>query len=393
MTSTLITRALLAVPPDIPDGKAKVRLFDARTRGLICERRRTCTTFYFRYTDPRGRSREIKLGRLGDITLDQARRRAEQLRAETSLGADPMADAEKRKAVPTVAEVIDERYMPHVRDRLRSHATVAVFCRRISAALGRKALDEVTAADVSGFRKRLMESGLSNASVNRHLATLRSMFNLARRWDLYEGRNPAASPGMLAETHRDVYLTAQETQALVRALDAEPDRDAAAAILLLVLTGARKGEVLTARWEHVDLSRRLLTVPRSKSGRTRHIPLNALAVRVLIHQHERHRRAGDGGFVFPGRKPGRPIEDLRGPWKRAKEAAGLLPSTRLHDLRHSFASALANQGVPLNEIGVILGHSQLATTVRYAHHAPDRLVATAAIAARAWNLLDGPGDT
>ena len=391
MPACPITKALLAAPPAVPEGKAKVRVFDTRTRGFIAEVRRSCITFYFRYTDARGRGREVKLGRLGDVTLEQARRRADQLKAETSLGADPVADADKRRAVPTVAAFIEERYMPHVRDRLRSHDTVAVFCRRITEALGRKALDEVTQADVASFRRRMMGTGLSNASVNRHLATLRSMFNLALRWQLYEGRNPAASPGMLRETHRDVYLSARETQALVRALDAEPNQDAAAALMLLIVTGARKSEVLTARWENVDLDRCLLTVPRSKSGKTRYIPLSELAVRVLVRQYQR-RRPGNGGYVFPGHRAGQPLEDLRGPWKRAKQAAGLLPDTRIHDLRHSFASALANQGVPLNEIGVILGHSQLATTARYAHHAPQRLVQTATVAAQAWNLLEGPGE-
>jgi integrase len=290
MPACPITKALLAAPPAVPEGKAKVRVFDTRTRGFIAEVRRSCITFYFRYTDARGRGREVKLGRLGDVTLEQARRRADQLKAETSLGADPVADADKRRAVPTVAAFIEERYMPHVRDRLRSHDTVAVFCRRITEALGRKALDEVSQADVASFRRRMMGTGLSNASVNRHLATLRSMFNLALRWQLYEGRNPAASPGMLRETHRDVYLTAQETQALVRALDAEPNQDAAAALMLLIVTGARKSEVLTARWENVDLDRCLLTVPRSKSGKTRYIPLSELAVRVLVRQYQRRVR-------------------------------------------------------------------------------------------------------
>lgn len=387
MPAALIGKALLANPPAVPDGQAKVRVFDTRTRGFIAEFRRNVVTFYFRYRDGRGRGREVKLGRLGDVSLEQARRRAEQLKAETSLGADPVADVERKKAVPTVAAFIADRYLPHVRDRLRSHGTVAVFCRRIEEAVGRKALDEVTQADVAAFRRRLMATGLSNATVNRHLATLRSMFNLARRWQINRGDNPAASPGMLPEQHRDTYLSATETQALVRALDAEPDQDAAAALMLLILTGARKSEILQAQWENVDLARSLLTIPRSKSGRPRHIPLSELAVRVLVRQYQRGRFKTTGP-VFPGRREGRSLEDLRGPWKRAKKAAGLPASTRIHDLRHSFASALANQGVPLNEIGVILGHSQLSTTARYAHHAPQRLVETATVAARSWNLLD-----
>lgn len=118
--------------------------------------------------------------------------------------------------------------------------------------------------------------------------------------------------------------------------------------MLLLLTGARKSEVLKARWEHVDRHRSLLTVLRAKSGRPRHIPLSPLAVRVIVHQHQRHRPGGDGGWVFPGKVVGKPLEDLRGPWKRAKAAAGLLPDTRIHDLRHTLLLPVltATRGAP-----------------------------------------------
>ena len=125
-------------------------------------------------------------------------------------------------------------------------------------------------------------------------------------------------------------------------------------------------------------------MPRSKNGRPRYIPLSPTAARVLELRY-RARKPGEAQ-VFPGNKPEQPLENLRGPWKRAKRLAGLPADLRIHDLRHSFASALANAGTPLSEIGVILGHRDLATTARYAHHAPQRLVATAAVAAKAWDL-------
>jgi integrase len=133
----------------------------------------------------------------------------------------------------------------------------------------------------SAHRAPKARPGLSNATVNRRLATLRSIFNLALKWQLFEGRNPAASPGMLPEQHRDKFLTAAETRALVKALDQEPNQDAAPALALLILTGARKQEVLRARWEFVDLDRGVLTVPLSKSGRPRYAPLSPAGVRVL----------------------------------------------------------------------------------------------------------------
>jgi integrase len=215
------------------------------------------------------------------------------------------------------------------------------------------------------------------------------MFNLALKWQLYEGRNPAASPGMLREVHRDRYLTSVETQALVKALDLEPCQDSASALALLIVTGARKSEVLLATWDLVDLDRGMLSVLRSKNGRPRQIPLSPVAVGILRRQASR--RVADNPHVFPSsRRPGRGLENLRGTWARAKRAAGLPADMRIHDLRHSFASALANAGTPLYEIGTVLGHRQLSTTTRYAHHAPQRLVETASTAARAWNLLPQP---
>jgi integrase len=189
---------------------------------------------------------------------------------------------------------------------------------------------------------------------------------------------------MLPETYRDLYLTPVQVQALLRALDRDVDQGAAAAIALLLFTGARSGEILGARWADVDLTLRLLTVPRSKAGRVHHIPLAPAAVQVLQVQHQ---RSAGHEFVFPGKLAGKPLSTLRHIWARAKKAAGLPADFRVHDLRHTFASALVSSGVPLYEVGVILGHSQLSTTRRYAHHAPQRLIETATLATKSWNLL------
>jgi len=135
----------------------------------------------------------------------------------------------------------------------------------------------------------------------------------------------------------------------------------------------------------------VLTVPLSESGRPRHIPLSSAAVWVL--QLQATRRVSNNPYVFPSRhKEGKPLEGLRRIWERANKAAGLPADLRIHDLRHSLASALANAGTPLYAIGAILGHKQLSTTTRYAHHSPQRMVETATAAARAWNLLPAPDE-
>ncbi len=243
----------------------------------------------------------------------------------------------------------------------------------------------VSSADVAALRQRMIAERLSPSTVNRHLAYVRACFNMAVKWQVVDGRNPAASPGMLRERQRDHYLSAVETQALLAALDASPSRSAAAALALLVVSGARKQEVLRARWEHVDLGRSAITVPKAKSGGARTIPLSPFAAEIVRRQLAA--REGDCPWVFPSSvDPARPVSDAKKVWLAAKRAAGLPDHIVIHSLRHSFASALANAGVPLFEIGRVLGHSQLATTTRYAHHAPERLVATAATAALAWDL-------
>ena len=119
---------------------------------------RTGTTFYFRYTDARGRAREIKLGRAPDVTVEQARRRAEQLKAQVSLGADPAAERARARAVPTLAEFARDRYLPHVREHLRSAGNIDAYLRlRVLPFLGARALDEVTQADVAALRRRLID--------------------------------------------------------------------------------------------------------------------------------------------------------------------------------------------------------------------------------------------
>jgi hypothetical protein len=171
MAKATITRAMMRDLPPPPEGSTKTRIFDDRLPGFIAERRQTGTTFYYRYTDHRRRSREVKLGRLGDVTVDQARRQAEQLRSSVSMGADPVAEKAKLRAVPVLAAFVRDRYLPHAQDTMRSAGNVEAYLRlRILPSLGRKALDEITQDDVAALRRRLVDAGLANGTVNRHPA-------------------------------------------------------------------------------------------------------------------------------------------------------------------------------------------------------------------------------
>jgi len=146
------------------------------------------------------------------------------------------------------------------------------------------------------------------------------------------------------------------------------DRPETAALLLLLLTGARKSEILKARREHVDLERGLLTVPLSKSGKPRHISLSREAAAVIRSLP----RIPGVPWLFPGRAPDKPLSDIYLFWNGLRRRIGL-DDVRVHDLRHTFAGFLVTAGHSLYEVQKLLGHSDPRTTMRYAHLGQDAL--------------------
>lgn len=375
---------LLKKPPLIPQGQKSLRVFDIILIGLFIEICRNCITFYVRVRNNCRQERNIKIGRYGEITLDQARNRAKELRAEARLGRDPAAALDRARTMPSMQDFITEHYTPYARANLRSFENCKAYSHRIITHMGRLTLDKVQVSDIQNFKTALMREGLANGTVNRHLATVRRVLNLAIKWRVFDGPNPAESPGMLPERSRDARLTDEQVSALMAAFKRMPDRNAVAAIQVLAFTGARRDEILKARWE--DLFDSVLTVPLSKSGKSRHIYLPTPVMEIL-NERRRHRDPANP-FIFPGHVVGASLVDVRRTWNRVKKLAGLPPTFRLHDLRHNFASALVNQGVPLSEVAILLGHSDPRVTLRYAHYAPDRLIETASKAFISWTTTD-----
>jgi integrase len=164
-------------------------------------------------------------------------------------------------------------------------------------------------------------------------------------------------------------LTPDEAERIITAIGEEKNRAAADAIMLVLLTGARRSEIAQAKWECVDWQKRTLLVPLSKSGRPRTIALSSAAIALLRSL----RPAADAGCIFPSPVTEHGSVYLYYPWDRIRRRAGLL-DVRLHDLRHSFASFLANEGVSLYVVQALLGHTQPRTTQRYAHLAQQTLL-------------------
>ena len=265
-------------------------------------------------------------------------------------------------------------YLPHVKLRKRSWRVDERIARQhLSPTFGGRRLADIQRHEVENWLYRLSSGGLAPATCNRILAVFKTICSLAAmRGLLPAGQSPCAgvSPFKI-HTQRERYLTQDDAQGLMRALE-KSDRPEAFAIRLLLLTGGRKNEILKARWENVRPDQRLLTVPLSKSGRPRHILLSEEAIKVLRALP----RSPGNPWLFPGHAPGKPLSDLYNFWNKLRRELGLA-DVRIHDLRHTFASFLVNAGHSLYEAQKMLGHGDPRTTMRYAHLGQASLLAAA----------------
>jgi integrase len=338
-----------------------------------------------------GRQRWITIGRHGSPwTPDTARREALRLLGLRAAGKDPALERDRQKGAVTIAELgtrFLQEYVPqHCKPRTAEEYQRAVQ-RYISPVLGRHRISDLTRADVAQFHHQFRDRPYQ---ANRSLAVLSKMMNLAEAWGLrIDQSNPVRHVKKYHEAKRERYLTREELQRLGAVLTAAQAKGTEspfviAAIGLLVLTGARLTEILTLKWQHVDLKNGVLRLPDSKTG-AKLIYLNPAAIRLLRTMPQ---MAGNPHLIA-GKKNGARLVNLQKPWHRIR-AEAKLNDVRIHDLRHNFASVAAGAGTSLLVIGKLLGHSQPQTTLRYAHLAPDPARAAAGVIGSTINAaMDG----
>ena len=287
------------------------------------------------------------------------------------------------RTAPTVRELAERFMKEHVQAK-RKTSTAKLYGglldNVILPALGARAVADVTRADVAALHHRHRATPVH---ANRMLLLISKLMNLAERWGLrVDGSNPARHVERFPEQARQRYLSGDEFKRLGTAMAAaargpvrvpgevEPvtlSPMALSAIGLLIFTGARRGEVLGLEWAHVDLEHELLTLPTSKTG-FKTVQLNAPARAILAALPH----VAGNPYVLPGLRRGQHLVNVNTTWESVRALAGL-KDLRLHDLRHSHASVGAGEGLSLPVIGALLGHSQPATTARYAHLATSPL--------------------
>jgi integrase len=312
---------------------------------------------------------ELTIGRYPEINASIARSEALQLRDLIRHGGDPIAERQLRRSAPTIKDLFDDYMERHAKVYKRPSSVVNDESHGrnfIVPKLGKVKVANLTRRDVETFHQSMRDRPYR---ANRVLSLLSKMMNLAKRWD-WRGDNPCQGVPRFPEERRDRWLSTEEIERLCDALDKYPIQSTANAVRLTLLTGARRGEILSARWEDFNLELGVWTKPshHTKQKRTEHVPLSAGALQMVSSMKEN----STSPFLFPGDVPDQPLQDIKKTWAAVCKAANL-EGVRLHDLRHTYASHLVSAGMSLPIVGRLLGHTQPQTTARYAHLADDPL--------------------
>lgn len=334
--------------------------------------------FFLSFRTRAGIERRPKLGEHPNMTLTQARAVARELLVKVAAGYDPVGDWQREKASPSVKELVDQYELDHARD-LKSGADIVKTLRlHVVPRIGTKKVGSVTYDDMKAIHDALKKTPYM---ANRVLSYSSKMFSLAETpwgYRTNEQGNPCKGVRRYAEKKRRRYATAGECRAIADILDkyVKSDPASVAFIYLLILSGARKSEIANARW--TILKGNVLHLEDSKTGaKPVFLPPQAMAVLAELP-------------VTSGTLTG--IKNPKKLWGTVRKRAGC-PDLRMHDLRHSFASAALDAGYTLEQIGELLGHASVQTTKRYAHLIDT--TAQAAVAKTASMIeakLEGRGD-
>ncbi|WP_455911190.1 phage integrase [Pseudomonas putida] len=346
------------------------------------------------------RGRKKTLGRVGILTLDQARTEATQYLAEARSHGEPLAVTQGRRGatLPSLRDFIEDTYMPWFKAHHKGHEKTQHTLSNNFDPIMSQRLDAITGRDLEQIRTGWMQAGNKASTVNRKMGSISGVFSRAVEWE-YIDTHPLAKLKQLKVDSKGVirYLAADETKRLRDALDARQDemraeRESANAwrtdrhkepmpsllelpftdhlkpmVLVSLNTGMRRGELFDLKWSAVNFDTKTITVAgaTTKTSDTRHIPMNKETIGVL---EAWKKQVSKSPYVFPGQGGGR-FEDVKSAWLKLLERAQI-DGFRWHDMRHDFASRLVMAGVPLNTVRDLLGHADIKMTLRYAHLAP-----------------------
>lgn len=311
--------------------------------------------------------RKKSFARCSDMPPDRARDLARKMFAQVAEGRDPVAEERKQLADAKTIADMEERYMREHAKPFKKAGSAELdeknWRLHILPVLGKTQVKEVSKADILSLHGSL---STTPATANQVLALLSKAFNLAEDWEWRDrNTNPCHKVKKYDIVERELILTLAQIRRMDETLTAmvkanEITQAFANLVRLLLLTGCRLREIMHAKREWVDETRRLLLLPDSKVGQRR-IALSPQAMAIIMTIPR------NSEWLIPGRVHGKPLITPYRVWDKVKKRAGLPAELRIHDLRHSAGSLGHMAGLSQKEIAIMLGHKQLSTTERYLH--------------------------
>jgi len=358
---------------DLDSPSSEQEWSDIECRGLRLSVSKNGRKFFcHRYTINQ-RKRSLRIGEFPAVSLQEARQTVNDNKNLISKGIDPFFEVEKQKTALTFKEYADTQYLPHAKENKKSwFHDYRIIHNDMVPVFGRYLLSAITKRDVQKYLDGITNRATGPTS-NRHRSLIMRMFHLAIEWD-YLTVNPCQGIRKHRENPaRELFLNPEEIGRLLTALDQIPQRVSACAVKFLIATGKRLKESMSLTWDNIDMVEKIayLHQDSTKGRKAERVILNALAIEIL-EELQAYRVKGNP-HVFPGHGPGGRLVTPGRVYMTAKKKAGLNKKTRLHDLRHSFASNMLSCGASLYEVQKLLGHKDAAMTQRYAHLADSTL--------------------
>lgn len=364
------------LPPTAPDSRSnETEYTDEGCSGLkLIVNRQGRKRYLFRYTI-NGTKKSLQLGEYPALDIPAARQIANEHKKQLALGNDPKKLRDEKINVLTFQEFSQLHYLPYAHvNKLTASSDASLLKLHFYPLWKDIPLNQIGQHDI---QKRLDELLVNRkpATINRLRSLVLRMFRLALEWGFVD-KHPGTYIKKLKENNlRQKFLSKDEITTFITACNKEPSRTQGNALKFALLTGMRMGEICNSKWCNLtvdDVGEGSLFLPHTKSGLSRTVLLNSLAMVVL--EEQRSQRIAGNDYIFPGEAEGKPISHPKKSFVRIKKVAGGLEGLRIHDLRHSFASILINSGkATLYDVQHLLGHQSPQTSTRYAHLASSRL--------------------
>ena len=335
--------------------------YDIKVQGLGIGIGSTGKRSFILYRKINGVPERFTLGRYPDLTIEQARGKASDINSDIANGLNPAETKRSNKKEITLGELFSEYLERYALPRgKKTISDMQDNFRRYLGKWANRKLSNISKRDVEKLHYRLgKEIGAHTA--NRTLELLRSILNKAIAWGLFSKVNPVVGIEKFPLKSRDRFLHADELPRFFQALGEEPNEIIRDYVLLSLLTGARKANMLTMRWEDINLDRAEWHIKETKNGTSQTVTLSPEAVHIL----QNRKLSESSKFVFPGNGKTEHLMDPKKGWKRILKRSGI-DDLRIHDLRRTLGSWQAKTGASLAIIGKSLNHKNQNTTAIYA---------------------------